>query len=65
MYRLKLKTSFCRQHLLVYRNYKKVDQISKIFRNKNFKTIIVVYNKYKFKKYLFKGLNFFNKKCLL
>lgn len=52
-------------NLLIYRNYRKVDQIAKIYTFSSGKTNIVVFNLSKFKKYVQKGINFYNKKCLV
>lgn len=65
MFRIKIKRNNERVHVLVYRNYKLVDQLAKIYKNSNSQTKIVVINSFKFKKYILKkGLIFYNKKCL-
>lgn len=46
----------------VFRNYIKVDQLSKIYKNHKQKSMIVNFSSTKFKKYIKRGLNFYNKK---
>lgn len=67
MFRLKLikdKNSE-RINLIVFKNYKKFDQLAKIYKLSSTKTKVIILNSLKFKKYVAKGLNFYNKKCLL
>ena len=49
-------------NLLVFSNYKRFDQLAKIYKVSSEKIIIVNFNILKFKKYIRKGLNFYNKK---
>ncbi len=66
MFRLKLikdKNSE-KVNLVVFKNYKRFDQLAKAYKLGSTKTMVVTFNSLKFKKYIKKGLNFFNKKCL-
>lgn len=65
MFRLKLKKNkhSDKLNLLVFNNYKRFDQIAKIYRINSSKTIIATFNIFKFKKYVIKGLNFYNKRA--
>lgn len=54
-----------RSHLLVFRNYKRVDQIAKSYLIGSNKSKIVTFNISKLKFYVKKGLNFYNKKLNL
>ncbi len=66
MFKLKL---FKNKHsekinLLIFNNYKRFDQIAKIYKVNSTKIIVASFNIFKFKKYVRKGLNFYNKKIL-
>jgi hypothetical protein len=47
---------------LIYRNYKRVDQFAKVYKFNKLKTRIVTINLLKFRRYIKKGINFYNKK---
>lgn len=65
MFRIKIEKKNERIHYVIYRNYRKVDQLAKVYKNNSVNTKIVIINAFKFKKYVLKkGLIFYNKKCL-